>query len=73
MAFAAARARVQAVIGGAALQWAIDGDGEVIERLREDLDTVLRPRITGARPRSRGIRRPTRRSWLAPQLRTAAA
>jgi AcrR family transcriptional regulator len=53
---------IQAVIGGALLQWAIDRDGTVIERLREDLDTVLRPRITGARRRPRRIRRPTRRS-----------
>ena len=53
---------IQAVISGALLQWAIDRDGTVIERLREDLDTVLRPRITGARRRPHRIRRQTRRS-----------
>jgi len=53
---------IQAVISGALLQWAIDRDGAVIERLREDLDTVLRPRITGARRRPHRIRRQTRRS-----------
>jgi hypothetical protein len=53
---------IQAVIAGALLQWAIDRDGTVIERLREDLDTVLRPRITGARRRPHRLRRQTRRS-----------
>jgi AcrR family transcriptional regulator len=53
---------VQAMIGGALLQWAIDREGRVVERLREDLDTVLRPRITGTRPAARGVRRQTRRS-----------
>ena len=53
---------IQAVISGALLQWAIGRDGTVIERLREDLDTVLRPRITGARRRPHRISRQTRRS-----------
>ena len=35
---------VQVMIGGSLLQWAIDRDGKVAERLREDLDTLLRPR-----------------------------
>lgn len=35
---------VQTMIGGALLQWAIDREGKVNERLREDLDTLLRPR-----------------------------
>ena len=52
---------IQAVISGALLQWAIDRDGTVIERLREDLDTVLSPRITGARRRPHRIRRQPRR------------
>ena len=35
---------VQTMIGGALLQWAIDREGKVNDRLREDLDTLLRPR-----------------------------
>src|SRR6266850_143620 len=35
---------VQTMIGGALLQWAIDRDGKVNDRLREDLDTLLKPR-----------------------------
>jgi AcrR family transcriptional regulator len=35
---------VQVVLAGALLQWAIDRDGTAVERLREDLDTLIRPR-----------------------------
>jgi|RhiMetdeSRZDD1v2_1073273.scaffolds.fasta_scaffold34610_3 AcrR family transcriptional regulator len=35
---------VQTMIGGSLLQWAIDRDGKVHDRLREDLDTLLKPR-----------------------------
>ena len=35
---------VQTMIGGSLLQWAIDRDGKVNDRLREDLDTLLKPR-----------------------------
>jgi hypothetical protein len=50
------------VIGLALLQWAIDREGKVVERLREDLDTVLRPRITRTKATRRGARRPARHS-----------
>jgi AcrR family transcriptional regulator len=39
---------VQAIIGGSLLQWAIDRDGKVTDRLREDLDALLKPRVAGA-------------------------
>jgi AcrR family transcriptional regulator len=35
---------VQSLIGGSLLQWAIDRDSKVKDRLRQDLDTLLRPR-----------------------------
>jgi AcrR family transcriptional regulator len=35
---------VQVMLGGALLQWAIDRDGKAAERLREDLETLLKPR-----------------------------
>jgi AcrR family transcriptional regulator len=35
---------VQSLIGGALLQWAIDRDGKVEDRLRQDLRTLLDPR-----------------------------
>jgi AcrR family transcriptional regulator len=35
---------VQGLIGGSLLQWAIDRDGKVVDRLREDLDVLLKPR-----------------------------
>jgi AcrR family transcriptional regulator len=47
---------VQVVLGGSLLQWAIDRDGKAADRLREDLDTLIRPRH---RPRER--RQPPRR------------
>jgi AcrR family transcriptional regulator len=48
---------IQSLIGGAMLQWAIDRDTSVTERLREDLDTLLRPRQRSPRPRRRHPRR----------------
>ncbi len=49
---------VQSMIGGALLQWAIDRDGKVNERLREDLDTLLKPRTPAkASPAGRRERR----------------
>src|SRR5438874_2348746 len=47
---------VQVVIGGALLQWAIDRDGKVADRLHDDLDTLLKPRHCPREPRRR-IRR----------------
>jgi AcrR family transcriptional regulator len=38
---------VQAIIGGSLLQWAIDREGKVADRLREDLDALLKPRPGG--------------------------
>jgi AcrR family transcriptional regulator len=35
---------VQATVGGSLMQWAIDRDGKLRKRLREDLEMVLRPR-----------------------------
>ena len=35
---------VQALVGGSLLQWAIDRNGRVRSRLREDLDALLAPR-----------------------------
>jgi len=52
---------VQAVIGGSLLQWAIDRDGSALDRIRDDLDTVLRPRRLAPRRQRAGIRRQTRR------------
>jgi AcrR family transcriptional regulator len=37
---------VQVVLGGALLQWAIDRDGKAVDRLRDDLHTLLAPRLT---------------------------
>jgi AcrR family transcriptional regulator len=48
---------VQTMMGGSLLQWAIDRDGPVKERLREDLDVLLKPRCP---PRDRR-RTPRRR------------
>jgi len=44
---------VQALIGGSLLQWAIDRDTKVVERLRQDLDTLLKPRHCPPRERRR--------------------
>jgi AcrR family transcriptional regulator len=35
---------VQATVGGSLMQWAIDREGKLVKRLREDLETLLRPR-----------------------------
>jgi AcrR family transcriptional regulator len=35
---------VQATVGGSLMQWAIDREGKLRRRLREDLETLLRPR-----------------------------
>jgi AcrR family transcriptional regulator len=61
---------VQAIIGGSLLQWAIDRDGKVVDRMREDLDALLKPRLAGPakaspydarRERRRHPRRPVTR------------
>lgn len=51
---------VQATVGGSLVQWAIDRDGQLRSRLREDLDTLLQPRYPPRpqrRERQRGRRR----------------
>ena len=51
---------VQAIVGGSLMQWAIDRDGKLRKRLREDLDTLLQPRYPPRPPRrerQRGRRR----------------
>jgi len=48
---------IQALIGGAMLQWAIDRDTTAVDRVREDLDTLLRPRHCPPRERRRHPRR----------------
>jgi AcrR family transcriptional regulator len=53
---------VQAVIGGSLLQWAIDRDGKVADRLSEDLDALLKPRHCAPQDRRRHPRRPIKRS-----------
>jgi AcrR family transcriptional regulator len=61
---------VQAMIGGSLLQWAIDREGKVVDRMREDLDALLKPRVGSAkaspydarRERRRHPRRPIQRS-----------
>ena len=53
---------VQAMIGGSLLQWAIDREGKVADRLIEDLDAVLNSRYSASRPRRRAPRRKLRRA-----------
>jgi len=53
---------IQALIGGAMLQWAIDRDTTVVDRVRDDLDTLLRPRHCPPRERRRHPRRKVVRS-----------
>ena len=53
---------IQALIGGAMLQWAIDRDTTAVDRVREDLDTLLRPRHCRPRERRRHPRRKVVRS-----------
>jgi AcrR family transcriptional regulator len=48
---------IQALIGGSMLQWAIDRDTTVLERVRDDLDSLLRPRHCGSSERKRHPRR----------------
>ena len=52
---------VQALVRGSLLQWAIDREGKVSERLREDLDALLRPRHCPPRDRRRVARRQVKR------------
>jgi AcrR family transcriptional regulator len=52
---------IQSLIGGSLVQWAIDRDTTVLERVREDLDTLLRPRRRIPRARRRQVRRKTAR------------
>jgi AcrR family transcriptional regulator len=54
---------VQTMIGGSLLGWAVDRDGKAVDRLREDLDTLLGPRVRPARgPRAAWTRRRLRRT-----------
>jgi AcrR family transcriptional regulator len=53
---------IQSLIGGSLVQWAIDRDTTALERVREDLDTLLRPRRGAPRDRRRHPRRKTARS-----------
>jgi len=53
---------VQALIGGSMLQWAIDRNGKVTDRLSEDLDSLLRPRHCPPRERRRHPRRKVTRA-----------
>jgi AcrR family transcriptional regulator len=53
---------VQSLLGGSMLQWAIDRDSTVLERVHEDLDTLLRPRHCPPRERRRHPRRKITRS-----------
>jgi len=52
---------VQGLIGGSLLQWAIDRDGKATDRLREDLDSLLKPRHCPPRERRRISRRAVRK------------
>ena len=47
---------VQGLIGGSLLQWAIDREGKAADRLREDLDSLLKPRHCPPRNRRRFAR-----------------
>jgi len=42
---------VQATVGGSLVQWAIDRDGKIRARVREDLEALLRPRYRSREPR----------------------
>jgi AcrR family transcriptional regulator len=53
---------VQSLLSGSMLQWAIDRDSSVLERVHEDLDTLLRPRHCPPRERRRHPRRKITRS-----------
>src|SRR5262245_15361244 len=47
---------VHTMMGGSLLQWAIDRDTKVNDRLREDLDTLLKPRFPSKAAASGGRR-----------------
>lgn len=49
---------VQSLIGGSLLGWAVDRDGKANDRIREDLDALLKPRHS---PRDRHSPRARRR------------
>jgi hypothetical protein len=51
---------VQTMIGGSLLQWAVDRDGKVNDRLREDLETLLKP-LSAKAPHGAGAHRERRR------------
>jgi AcrR family transcriptional regulator len=53
---------VQGLIGGSLVQWAIDRDGKAADRLREDLDCLLKPRHCPPRERRRHPRRTIKRA-----------
>src|SRR5262245_5804568 len=57
---------VQSMIGGALLQWAVDRDGKVNDRLREDLETLLQPRT----PAKGAIKSGSRPSAVGPRSRS---
>ena len=48
---------VQATVGGSLMQWAIDREGKLRRRLREDLETLLRPRYPQRTKRPHARRR----------------
>jgi AcrR family transcriptional regulator len=52
---------VQTMMGGSLLQWAIDREGKVTDRLREDLDTLLKPRSAAKASHGGGQRERRRR------------
>ena len=52
----------QAIIGGSLLQWAVDREGPVADRLREDLASLLGPLQRPQRRRRRHARRTGRRT-----------
>ena len=53
---------VQAMIGGSLLQWAIDREGKIADRLTEDLDAVINSRYSASRARKQPPRRKLRRA-----------
>jgi AcrR family transcriptional regulator len=53
---------VQAMIGGSLLQWAIDRDGKVADRLTEDLDALLKSTNSASRPRRARLQSRLRRA-----------
>jgi AcrR family transcriptional regulator len=53
---------VLAMIGGSLLQWAIDREGAIADRMCEDLDALINSRYSPLRPRSRVHLRKSRRA-----------